>query len=59
MKEKVECRQYWPIRSNFAMIDTITMKGKRIIIPFLLYMQKIQQLHSSHIGIEKRSLLMH
>ena len=26
-------RQYWPIRSELAIIDGIVMRGKRIIIP--------------------------
>ena len=41
------------------MIDGITMKGKRIIIPFLLQKQILQQLHSSHMCIENMRLLAH
>ena len=29
-------RHYWPIRNEFAVIDGIDMKGKRLIIPYLL-----------------------
>ena len=42
--DEVECsmKQYWPIRSKLAISDDIAMKGKRIIIPFLLQKQIIQ-----------------
>ena len=37
-KDKLEhsMRHYWPMRSDLTMIDGITMKGKGIIIPFVL-----------------------
>ena len=35
------------------MIDSIAMKGKQVIIPFILQNQILEQLHSNHIGIEK------
>ena len=40
------------------MIDAITMKGKWIIIPFIMQNQILAQLHSSHVGIEKTVLLV-
>ena len=45
-------RQYYPIGSKLAIIDGIIMKGIRIIIPFLLQKDILQQLHGSHMGIE-------
>ena len=51
-------RQYWPIRSELAIID-IAMKGKRIIIPFQLQRQILQQLHYNHMGIEKTRNIVH
>ena len=31
--------QYWPIRNELTMTDSIVMKGKRKIIPFQLQKQ--------------------
>ena len=42
-----------PIRWKWAMIDDISMKGKRKTIHFLLQKQILQQLFSNHIGREK------
>ena len=39
------------------MIDSIKMKGKGIIIPYLLQRQSLKQLHSIHMGIGKTHLL--
>ena len=39
------------------MFDNIAMKGKRLIIQFVLQKQILQQLHSNHTGIEKMRLL--
>ena len=47
----------WPIRSKLAINDGITIKVKGIVIFFLLQKQILWQLHSNHIGIEKRRLL--
>ena len=38
------------------MIGGIAMKGKRIIIPFILQGQILEQLPSNHIGIENETL---
>ena len=38
------------------MIDVIVMKSKRVIIPFQLQKQILQQLHNNHVGIEKMRL---
>ena len=35
------------------MIDGIAMKGKRIIIPFIVQSEILEQLHNNHGGIEK------
>ena len=58
-KDKLEHynSQYCPIRSELVMINGITMKGKRIIIPFLSQKQILQQLHSNYMGMEKMRLL--
>ena len=50
-------RQYWTIRSILAMVDSIIMREKRVIIPFLLQKQILQQLHTNHMGIERMRLL--
>ena len=46
-------QNYWPISHELAMINGTAMKGKRIIIPFMLWEQILEQLHSTHMGIEK------
>ena len=43
-------------KRKLAIIDSITMKCNRIIIPFLLQKQILQQLYSNHIGTEKMIL---
>ena len=53
---KQSMQNYWPIWHELAMIDGIVMKGKRIIIPFLLQRQILNQLHNNHMGIEKMRL---
>ena len=41
------------------MIDGFAVKGKRVIIPFHLQRQILQQLHNNHISIEKSRFLVH
>ena len=47
---------YWLIRSTLVMINGISMNGKKIIIPFLLQKQILQQLPSNQGSIEKMRL---
>ena len=58
-KDKVEqsMKHYWPISHEQALTDGISMKGKRIIIPFILEKQILQPLQSNHLGIKKMRLL--
>ena len=58
-KEKLEhnMRHYWPIRSELAMIDGISMNGKRVVTPNLLWKEILQQLCRNYIGIHKIRLL--
>ena len=49
--------KYWPIKHELAMIDDIALKGKCIIIPYLLQRQILEQLHSNDMGTEKMCLL--
>ena len=39
------------------MIDGVAMKGTQLIIPFSLQKNILDQLHSNHMGMEKRWLL--
>ena len=55
---KLCIERYWPIRHELVMINGIAMKGKWIIIPYMLHKLIPQQLHSNHIGIEKVWLLV-
>ena len=52
-------RPYWPYRDELAVIDSIILKGRHIIIPYSLKQQTLTQLHTSHMGIEKTKLLAH
>ena len=56
--EGKDLRHYWSISNKLAKIDEIVMKCKRLIIPFQLQKQVLQQLHGNHIGIEKMRLLV-
>ena len=38
------------------MSDSTAMKDRRIIIPFLLQKQILEQLHTNHMGIEKEGV---
>ena len=59
VKEVVEPRveKYWPIRHELGMIDGIALKGKCIILLYLLQKQILEQQYSNHMGIEKTCLL--
>ena len=50
---------YWPSRNELAVIDGVAVKRRQIIIiPSQLQMQTLNQLHSKHMGIEKRRLVV-
>ena len=40
-----------------AVIDGVIMKGRHVLIPDILKTQALDQLHISHVGIEKTKLL--
>ena len=42
-----------------AVIDGIIMKSGHIIIPEVLQPQALDQLHINHMGIEKKTKLLH
>ena len=48
----------WSFRDKIAVIDGIPIKGKRIIIPLSIHKKVLDQLHISHMGIQKTSLLV-
>ena len=50
-------RQVMPYEYELAIIDGTALKVKHIIIPYFLWRQILQQLHSNHLGIEKTFLL--
>ena len=58
-KDDVEpdVERYWPIKNELTMIDGIAMKGKQIIIHYILQKQIQEQLHSNHIDIKKAQFL--
>ena len=51
-----DLQPYWTFRDEIAIIDSIAVKGRRIIIPVVLQ-DKAQQLHLNHMDIEKTRLL--
>ena len=51
-------RQYWPIRNELAITDGNVRKDKRIMFPFQLQKQILQQLHTNHMEIESMRLLV-
>ena len=55
---KQSIKHYWPSRHKLSITDGIDMKGRRMIITFLLQRQIQQQLHSNHMGIKKMRLLV-
>ena len=52
-----ELKPYWSYRDELAVIDSIVLKGRCIIIPNSLKQQVLNQLHMNHMGIEKMKLL--
>ena len=44
---------YWNFHEEIAVIDGIVIKGTRIIIPYLLQHDILNQLHFPHLGIER------
>ena len=51
-------RPYWSYRDDMAVIDSVVLKGRHIIVPQDLQQQVLDQLHLNHMGIEKTKLLM-
>ena len=48
-----ELKPYWSYRDELAVMDTVVLKGRCIIIPNSLKQQVLNQLHINHMGIEK------
>ena len=46
-------------RHEIGIIDSIVMKGRRIVILVALQDQALKELQLSHMGIEKTQLLVH
>ena len=53
----INIRPYWSYKDDLAVIDSIVMKGRHIIIPEVLKQQVRDQLHVNHMGIKKIKLL--
>ena len=56
-KLHADIRPYWLYRDELAVIDGIILKGRHIVIPNSLRKQVLNQLHTNHIGIEKKNYL--
>ena len=53
---KYDTKLYRTLHDDLAVIDEIVLKGRRIVILTLLQRQALDQLHSNHIEIEKKSV---
>ena len=53
----IDIRPYWSYRDDLAVIDSVVMKGRHIMVPQDLKQQVLDQLHLNHMGIEKTKLL--
>ena len=52
-----DLRPYWSYRGELAVIDSIILKDRHIVIPSSLKQQVLDQHHTNHMGIEKTKLL--
>ena len=52
---QIDIRPYWSYKDNLAVIDSLVMKGRCIIIPQDLKQQVLDQLYLNHMGIEKKN----
>ena len=53
-----ELRPYWSYRDEIGMSNGVLFKGRQVIIPEALRQDILNQLHESHLGIEKTRRLM-
>ena len=47
-------KPYWSIKDDMLVIDSLIMKGRRIVISKVWQQQALDQLHINHMGIEKK-----
>ena len=55
----IDIRAYWSNKDDLAVMDSIVMKGRHIIIPERLKQLALHQLHVNHIGIRRTKLLVY
>ena len=55
----INIRSYWSYKYDLAVIDSIVMKGRCIIIPERLKQQALDQLHVNHMDIKKKLNYLH
>ena len=53
----IDLRPYWSYKDDLAIIDSVVIKGRCIIMPQDLKQQVLDQLHLNHMGIKKTKLL--
>ena len=49
---QIDIKPYWSYKDYLAVIDSIVIKGRCIIIPKGLKQQVLDQLHVNHMGIK-------
>ena len=55
----INIRLYWSYKDYLAVIDSVVMKGRCIIIPESLKQWALDQLHVNHMGSEKKLNYLH
>ena len=53
----VDMQPYWLFKDGIAFLAGTAIKGRRIIVPILLWHKVLRQLHRNHMGIEKTRML--
>ena len=58
MKDELhnDLRPFQSYRDDLAVIDGVVMKGRQIVIPTVLKLQVLDQLHTKHMGIKKNKV---
>ena len=51
---QMDLKAYWLYRDELVVIDGVILKGRCVIIPTNLRCQILEQLHTNHMGIEKK-----
>ena len=45
--------EYWNFRDELSIVDGITFKGEKILVPTALHPTMLEKVHSNHLGVKK------